>query len=64
MGMKLMKSVLVVVISFLLLSACTVSGPSVKMKPYEVKVEPVSKDGGAGPGPSHCPPGHAKKNWC
>lgn len=57
-----MKSALLAVAGVLLLSACTVSGPSVKMKPYEVKVEPVSKDVGAGR--SHCPPGHAKKNWC
>lgn len=57
-----MKSIIAVIASASLLVACTVSGPTVKLKPYEVKVEPASKE--VGTGPTHCPPGHAKKNWC
>lgn len=45
-----------------MLTACSVSGPRVKVEPPQVEFEPVTvKTGG---GPSHCPPGHAKKNWC
>ncbi len=46
----------------LLLSACSVRGPSVKMEPGEVKVDPVTVEVGGRPG--FCPPGHAKKGWC
>ncbi len=57
-----MKSIGVVLATAVLLGACTVSGPRVKMDPDIVKVEPVKVE--IGGGPSHCPPGHAKKNWC
>lgn len=57
-----MKSVVAVIVGAFLLAACTVSGPKVKFEPYEVKVEPVGSE--VGTGPTHCPPGHAKKNWC
>lgn len=57
-----MKSIIAVIAGAFLLVACTISGPSVKLKPYEVKVEPAGNE--VGGGPSHCPPGHAKKNWC
>lgn len=57
-----MKSIGVVLATAVLLGACTVSGPRVKMDPDIVKVEPVKVE--IGGGSSHCPPGHAKKNWC
>jgi hypothetical protein len=57
-----MKSVYTVLATALFLGACTVSGPKVKMDPEIVKVEPIKVE--VGGGPSHCPPGHAKKNWC
>ena len=55
----------------LLLSACTVKGPEVEVRPPEVIVDPpvtVETDDRSHsrrrPGPPHCPPGHAKKGWC
>lgn len=39
------------------IAGCTVSGPSVKVRP------PISIEGGGG-GPGHCPPGQAKKGRC
>jgi len=57
-----MKSVGTVLAAALLMGACTISAPKVKVEPAVVKVEPVTVevDGSR----SHCPPGHAKKNWC
>jgi hypothetical protein len=57
-----MKSISVVFATALALSACSYSGPKVKVDPGVVKVEPVKTE--VGKGPTHCPPGHAKKNWC
>jgi hypothetical protein len=57
-----MKSIVAVLTTVFLLGACTVSGPKVKIDPGEVKVKPVEVE--IGGGSNHCPPGHAKKNWC
>jgi hypothetical protein len=63
-----MKSIGAVLAAALLLGACTISGPKVKVKPVVVKVDPVTVE--VGGGHTHCPPGHAKKkskkkkNWC
>jgi hypothetical protein len=53
------------------LSACTVKGPEVEVRPPEVIVDsPVKVETDdyspphRHPGPRHCPPGHAKKGWC
>jgi hypothetical protein len=53
------------------LSACTIKGPEVEVRPPEVIVDPpvqVETDDHSHshrhPGPRHCPPGHAKKGWC
>lgn len=52
----------VILTTLVILSACSVSGPRIRVEPPEVVMNPVTvKTGG---GPSHCPPGHAKKNWC
>jgi len=57
-----MKSIGAVLATALLLGACSISGPKVKVEPAVVKVKPVTVElGGSN---SHCPPGHAKKNWC
>ncbi len=56
------KSTCVILTTLVMLSACSVSGPRVRIEPPEVDMYPVTvKTGG---NPSHCPPGHAKKNWC
>jgi hypothetical protein len=57
-----MKSIGVMLAAALLLGACTISGPKFKIEPAVVKVKPVTVEAGASR--SHCPPGHAKKNWC
>lgn len=57
-----MKAIGAVLVTVFLLSACTVSGPKVKVDPGVVKIKPVDVE--IGGGTSHCPPGHAKKNWC
>jgi hypothetical protein len=57
-----MKSIGVALVTAMLLGACSISGPRVKIDPGVVKVEPVTTE--VGRSPSHCPPGHAKKNWC
>jgi len=57
-----MKSIGAVLAAALLLGACTISGPKVKVEPAVVKVKPVTVE--VGGSRSHCPPGHAKKNWC
>ncbi len=52
----------VILTTILMLSACSISGPRIRVEPPEVVMDPVTvKTVG---GPSHCPPGHAKKNWC
>jgi len=55
----------------LVLSACTVKGPEVEVRPPEVIVDPPVKvetddhsHSHRHPGSRHCPPGHAKKGWC
>ncbi len=60
-----MKSIGAVLAAALILGACSISGPKVKLEPAVVKVKPVTVE--LGGGHSHCPPGHAKKkkkNWC
>ena len=57
-----MKSIGAVLATALLLGACSVSWPKVKVEPAVVKVKPVTVE--VGGSNSHCPPGHAKKNWC
>ncbi len=57
-----MKSIGAVLAAALLLGACTVSGPKVKIEPAVVKIKPVTVE--VGGNRSHCPPGHAKKKWC
>ncbi len=57
-----MKSIGAILAAALLLGACTISGPKVKLEPAIVKVKPVTVE--VGGSSSHCPPGHAKKNWC
>lgn len=55
------------------LSACTLKGPEVAVRPPKVIIEPpvkVETDSHTHPvphphsRPRHCPPGHAKKGWC
>lgn len=58
----MMKSIGAVLATAIALGACTYSGPRVKVDPGVVKIEPVKTE--VGGGPAHCPPGHAKKNWC
>ncbi len=67
MKLKLLVSVAIVGV----LSACTVKGPEVQVKPPEVILDPPVKVETEAlsaphrhPGPRHCPPGHAKKGWC
>jgi hypothetical protein len=56
------KSTGVILTTLVMLSACSVSGPRIRIEPPHVDMNPVTvKTGG---GPAHCPPGHAKKNWC
>ena len=58
----MLKSTCVILTTLVMLSACSVSGPRVRIEPPEVDMYPITvKTGG---GSSHCPPGHAKKNWC
>jgi len=57
-----MKSIGAVLAAALILGACSISGPKFKLEPAVVKVEPVTVE--VGGSRSHCPPGHAKKNWC
>ena len=58
----MLKSIGAVLAGVALLAACSVSGPRVTMDTGKVQTKPVTVkiDGGK----SHCPPGHAKKNWC
>ena len=58
----MLKSTCVILTAVVLLAACSISGPRVNVEPPEVEMKPVVvKSGGS---KSHCPPGHAKKNWC
>lgn len=58
----MLKSTCVTIAAVMLLAACSISGPRVSVDPPEVEMKPVTvKTGG---NRSHCPPGHAKKNWC
>jgi hypothetical protein len=69
---KAMKRKLMLLVGAIsLLSACTVRGPEVKVRPPGVIVNPPVKVKSYDyayphrhPGPRHCPPGHAKKGWC
>ena len=50
-----------------ILSACTVKGPEVEVRPPGVDMNPgveMRTYHYSHPGPRHCPPGHAKKGWC
>jgi hypothetical protein len=50
-----------------ILSACTVRGPEVAVRPPGVEVKPaaeVRRYYYSHPPARHCPPGHAKKGWC
>ena len=65
------RKLLLLVGAVLVLSACTVKGPEVKVRPPEVIVDPPVKvetddhsHSHRHPGPRPCPPGHAKKGWC
>jgi len=65
------RNLLLLVSVVFVLSACTVKGPEVEVRPPEVIVDPpvtVETDDDSHPhrhpGPRHCPPGHAKKGWC
>ena len=67
------RTLLLLVGVIFVLSACTVKGPEVEVRPPEVIVDPpvqVETDSHARPDshphrhPKHCPPGHAKKGWC
>ncbi len=57
-----MKSIGGVLAAALILGACSVSGPTFKLEPAVVEVKPVTVE--VGGSRTHCPPGHAKKNWC
>lgn len=59
-----MKTIFTAIAGTLLLTACTVSGPKVKVEPPGVKIKPVAVEIESEGSRSHCPPGHAKKNWC
>jgi len=65
------RKLILLVGSIFILSACTVRGPEVEVRPPGVIVDPPVKvktydysHPHRHPGPSHCPPGHAKKGWC
>ena len=58
----MLKSSCVILTTIVMLAACSVSGPKLKIEPPEVEMYPVTVK--TGKGPTHCPPGHAKKNWC
>ena len=50
-----------------ILSACTVRGPEVEVRPPEVDIKPGVEAHDyhhSHPRSRHCPPGHAKKGWC
>lgn len=57
-----MKTIAAMLAAVLILGACSISGPKVKVDPGVVKVKPVTVE--VGEGRSHCPPGHAMKGWC
>lgn len=57
-----MKAIGAMLAAVLILGACSVSGPKVKVDPAVVKVKPVTVE--VGGSRSHCPPGHARKGWC
>ena len=57
-----MKIAFSAIVGALLLTACTVSGPKVKVEPPGVEIRPVAVE--VEGSRTHCPPGHAKKNWC
>lgn len=69
---KTMRRKLLFLVSVIfLMTACTVKGPEVGVRPPEVILDPpvkVETDTHTypqtHPGPRHCPPGHAKKGWC
>jgi len=58
----MLKSTCVVMTAAMLLTACSISGPKVKVEPPEVRMKSVTVETGGTK--THCPPGHAKKNWC
>jgi predicted small lipoprotein YifL len=66
----MMKPTLLLLAGLLsVLSACTLKGPEVAVKPPEIVVDrPVNVHTHSSPQthpqPRHCPPGHAKKGWC
>ena len=69
------RNLLLIVGVVFVLSACTLKGPEVEVRPPEVIVDPPVKvetdphthpapPPHRHPGPRNCPPGHAKKGWC
>ncbi len=52
------------VMASLLLSACTLRGPSVEVRPPDVAIDGIHGHGDGHRGGRHCPPGQAKKGRC